>query len=102
VKLKALFISSLVISLHSCGGAITSASLIESLISPHSIAMSLVDYGIEKETGKKVSEHALSAVTSKDCKFDFTTINVCKDDIIDYLSVNVVANIKNSYISKIE
>jgi len=65
VKFKALFISSLVISLHSCGGAITSASLIESLISPSSIAMSLVDYGIEKETGKKVSEHALSAVPQR-------------------------------------
>jgi len=47
VKIKAAFIVLLTVSLHSCGGALTSAALIESFLSPTSIAMSLADYGIE-------------------------------------------------------
>ena len=35
---------------------------------------------IEKETGKKVSEHALSMATEKDCKLTIDVKNICKDD----------------------
>ena len=59
-----------------------SASLIESFLTPTSAIMSVVDYGIEKETGKKVSEHALSIATSKDCKFNLKEITICKDENI--------------------
>ena len=57
-----------------------SASLIESFLTPTSVIMSVADYGIEKETGKKVSEHALSIITSKDCKFNLKDISICKDE----------------------
>ena len=59
-----------------------SVSLIESFLTPTSAIMSVVDYGIEKETGKKVSEHALSIATSKDCKFNLKEITICKDENI--------------------
>ena len=101
MKLKFLFIIFLSFSLYSCGGAIT-ANLIQTLTTPQSVITTLADFQIEQETGKKVSEHALSAITSKDCKFDLSSMTVCKDDFIDYLSVNVVGNIKSSYLSKIE
>ena len=47
--MKKIFIVLLTVSLHSCGGALTSAALIESFLTPASITMTLVDYGIEKE-----------------------------------------------------
>ncbi len=57
-----------------------SASLIESFLTPTSAIMTLADYGIEKETGKKVSEHALSMATSLDCKFNLDDMTICKDE----------------------
>ena len=42
--------------------------------------MTVADYGLEKETGKKVSEHALSIATSKDCKFNLNEMTICKDE----------------------
>ena len=57
-----------------------SARLIESFLTPTSLMMTVADYGLEKETGKKVSEHALSIATSKDCKFNLKEITICKDE----------------------
>jgi predicted acetyltransferase len=57
-----------------------SASLIESFLTPTSAIMTVADYGIEKETGKKVSEHALSMATSQDCKFNLKEMTICKDE----------------------
>lgn len=103
MKIKAIFIVFLTVSLHSCGGALTSATLIESFLSPSSIAMTLVDYGIEKETGKKMSEHALSAVTEKDCKLGIDVKHICKDDnYFENITMQVASNIKNFYTKKID
>ena len=77
--MRVLFITFLVFTLNSCG-SLTSASLIESFLTPTSLMMTVADYGLEKETGKKVSEHALSIATSKDCKFNLKEITVCKDE----------------------
>jgi len=100
---KPIFIVILTVSLNSCGGALTSAALIESFVSPASIAMSLADYGIEKETGKKVSEHALSMVTEKDCKLTIDVKNICKDDnFFENITTQVTTNIKNLYTKKID
>ena len=66
-----------------------SVSLIESFLSPTSAIMTVADYGIEKETGKKVSEHALSIATSKDCKFNLKEITICKDE-----NVSIKKNVK--------
>ncbi len=103
--MKAIIIILLTISLNSCGSAIT-ASLIETIISPSSIITSVVDYGIEKETGKKVSEHALSAVTSKDCKLgiqDIKEMSICKDEtFFDKITTTITSSLKNSYTRKIE
>jgi len=101
--MKKIFIVLLTVSLHSCGGALTSAALIESLVSPSSIAMTLVDYGIEKETGKRVSEHALSAVTDKDCKLTIDVKDICKDDnYFENITMQVAYNVKNLYTKKID
>ena len=68
--------------LNSCGSLI-SASLTETLFNPTSIASSLIDYGIKKHTGKKMSEHALSKITDKDCELSIenlsNTQSLCKD-----------------------
>jgi hypothetical protein len=68
--------------LNSCGSLI-SASLTETLFNPTSIASSLIDYGIKKHTGKKMSEHALSKITDKDCEFNIENLSnrqsFCKD-----------------------
>ena len=101
--MKPIFIVLLTVSLHSCGGALTSAALIESFLTPASITMTLVDYGIEKETGKKISEHALSAVTEKDCKFTIDVKNICKDDnYFENITMQVAYNVKNFYTKKID
>ena len=103
MKKKTAFIVLLTVSLHSCGGALTSAALIESFLSPASITMTLVDYGIEKETGKKVSEHALSAATDMDCKITIDVKNICKDDnFFENITTQVASNIKNLYTKKID
>jgi hypothetical protein len=102
VRIKTLFIVILTISLNSCAAPVAS-SLVQSFLSPSSIAMSLVDYGIEQETGKKVSEHALSAATSKDCKLTIEVTNICKDDnFFDNISAQVASNIKTFYVKKID
>jgi hypothetical protein len=101
--MKKIFIVLLTLSLHSCGGALTSAALMESFLSPTSIAMTIADYGIEKETGKKVSEHVLSAATEKDCKLTIDVTHICKDDnYFENITMQVASNIKNFYTKKID
>ena len=72
--MKKLFLILPLLLLNSCGSLI-SASLTETLFNPSSIASSLIDYGIKKHTGKKVSEHALSIVTDKDCEINIENLN---------------------------
>ena len=67
--MKKIFLILSLLSLNSCGSLI-SASLTETLFNPSSIASSLIDYGIKKHTGKKMSDHALSIVTDKDCEIN--------------------------------
>jgi hypothetical protein len=100
---KAIFVVILTVSLNSCAGALKSATVIEYFISPSSIAMTLADYGLEKETGKKVSEHALSMVTEKDCKLTLDVKNICKDDnFFENITTQVASNLKNLYTKKID
>ena len=77
--MRGLFIILLAFTLNSCGN-LMSASLIEYFLTPTSLMMTVADYGIEKETGKKVSEHALSIATSMDCKFNLEDKTICKDE----------------------
>ena len=72
--MKKLFLILSLLLLNSCGSLI-SASLTETLFNPSSIASSLIDYGIKKHTGKKLSEHALSIVTDKDCEINIENLN---------------------------
>lgn len=80
--MKKLFLVLSLLLLNSCGSLI-SASLTETLFNPTSIASSLIDYGIKKHTGKKMSEHALSKITDKDCEFNIENLSnpqsFCKD-----------------------
>ena len=80
--MKNFFLIILLLLLNSCGSLI-SASLTETLFNPTSIASSLIDYGIKKHTGKKMSEHALSKITDKDCEFYIENLSnpksFCKD-----------------------
>ena len=80
--MKKLFLAFAILLLSSCGSLI-SASLTETLLNPTSIASSLIDYGIKKHTGKKISEHALSKITDKDCDFNIENLSnpksFCKD-----------------------
>ena len=80
--MKKLFLILSLLLLNSCGSLI-SASLTETLFNPSSIASSLIDYGIKKHTGKKISEHALSIVTDKDCEINIENLNkpqsLCKN-----------------------
>ena len=80
--MKKLFLVLSLLLLNSCGSLI-SASLTETLFNPTSIASSLIDYGIKKHTGKKMSEHALSKITDKDCDFNIENLSnpksFCKD-----------------------
>ncbi|MFN5133439.1 MAG: hypothetical protein ACK5D6_05010 [Candidatus Fonsibacter sp.] len=80
--MKKLFLVLSLLLLNSCGSLI-SASLTETLFNPTSIASSLIDYGIKKHTGKKMSEHALSKITDKDCEFNIENLSnpqsICKD-----------------------
>ena len=86
--MRVLFITLLAFTLNSCG-SLTSATLIESFLTPTSLMMTVADYGLEKETGKKVSEHALSIATSKDCKFNLKELTICKDE-----NVSIKKNVK--------
>ena len=80
--MKKLFLGLSLLMLNSCGSLI-SARLTETLFNPTSIASSLIDYGIKKHTGKKMSEHALSKITDKDCDFNIENLSnpksFCKD-----------------------
>ena len=80
--MKKLFLVLSLLLLNSCG-SLVSASLTETLFNPTSIASSLIDYGIKKHTGKKMSEHALSKITDKDCEFNIENLSnpqsICKD-----------------------
>ena len=80
--MKKLFLVLSLLLLNSCGSLI-SASLTETLFNPTSIASSLIDYGIKKHTGKKMSEHALSKITDKDCELSIENLSnpqsICKD-----------------------
>ena len=80
--MKKLFLVLSLSLLNSCGSLI-SASLTETLFNPTSIASSLIDYGIKKHTGKKMSEHALSKITDKDCELSIENLSnpqsICKD-----------------------
>ena len=93
--MRVLFITLLVFTLNSCG-SLTSATLIESFLTPTSAIMSVADYGIEKETGKKVSEHALSIATSKDCKFNLKDMNICKDENVSSKKILKVTKVKQN------
>jgi hypothetical protein len=80
--MKKLFLILSLLLLNSCGSLI-SASLTETLLNPTSIASGLIDYGIKKHTGKKMSEHALSKITDKDCELSIENLgnpeSICKD-----------------------
>lgn len=76
-----------------------SASLIESFLTPSSVIMTVADYGIEKETGKKLSEHALSIATSKDCKFNLKDMTICKEESLSNNKIVKVAKV-NQNLSK--
>jgi len=56
--------------LYSCG----------QLISANTISTTLIDYRIQQQTGKKISEHALSYATGLDCKIDLNIHEICKDE----------------------
>ncbi len=72
--MKKLFLALSLLLLNSCG-ILMSASLTETLFNPSSIASSLIDYGIKKHTGKKISEHALSKITDKDCEINIENLS---------------------------
>ena len=93
--MRVLFIVFLSFTLNSCGN-LMSVSLIESFLSPTSVVMTVADYGIEKETGKKVSEHALSIATSKDCKFNLKDKTICKDENISSKKILKVTKVKQN------
>ena len=72
--MKKIFLGLSLLLLNSCGSLI-SASLTETLFNPTSIASNIIDYGIKKHTGKKMSEHALSKVTDKDCEINIKNLS---------------------------
>ena len=97
--MKKLFLVLSLLLLNSCGSLI-SASLTETLFNPTSIASSLIDYGIKKHTGKKISEHALSKITDKDCEISIENLSnpqsFCKDkEVVEnnsIITINKVAS----------
>jgi len=97
--MRFLFIVLLTFTLNSCGN-LMSASLIESFLTPTSAIMTAVDYGIEKETGKKISEHALSVATSQDCKFDLKEMSICKDENVSNKKIVKVVKANQNYSKK--
>jgi len=68
MKFRNFFV--LFIFLNSCG-----APLSGNLLTPEKVASILADIVIESNTGKKISEHTLSSLTDKDCKFKLSDIN---------------------------
>ena len=93
--MRFLFITLLAFTLNSCG-SLTFASLIETFLTPTSALMSVADYGLEKETGKKVSEHALSIATSKNCKFNLKDMTICKDENVSSKKILKVTKAKQN------
>jgi hypothetical protein len=90
--MKKLFLILSVLLLNSCGSLI-SASLTETIFNPTSIASNLIDYGIKKHTGKKMSEHALSKATDKDCEINIENLSnsqsFCKDKEIAESNITI-------------
>ena len=90
--MKKIFLGLSLLLLNSCGSLI-SASLTETLFNPTSIASNIIDYGIKKHTGKKMSEHALSKVTDKDCEINIENLSnpqsFCKDK--EVVEINIAA-----------
>jgi hypothetical protein len=88
--MKKIFLGLSLMLLNSCGGLI-SASLTETLFNPTSIASNIIDYGIKKHTGKKISEHALSKVTDKDCEINIENLSnpqsFCKDKEVAEINI---------------
>ena len=97
--MRVLFITLLAFTLNSCG-SLTSATLIESFLTPTSLIMTVADYGLEKETGKKASEHALSIATSKDCKFNLKDMTICKDENVSSKKILKVAKANQNSFKK--
>ena len=62
----------------------------------HTIATTLIDYRIQQQTGKKISEHALSYATGQDCKIDLNIQEICKDETF------LKNNIKNLILEKLK
>jgi len=52
-----------------------SAPLSGTLLTPERVVSILADIVVESNTGKKISEHALSSLTEKDCKFKLSDVN---------------------------
>ena len=88
--MKKIFLGLSLLLLNSCGSLI-SASLTETLFNPTSIASNIIDYGIKKHTGKKMSEHALSKVTDKDCEINIENLSnpqsFCKDKEVAKINI---------------
>ena len=88
--MKKIFLGLSLLLLNSCGSLI-SASLTETLFNPTSIASNIIDYGIKKHTGKKMSEHALSKVTDKDCEINIENLSnpqsFCKDKQVAEINI---------------
>ena len=88
--MKKLFLGLSLLLLNSCGSLI-SASLTETLFNPTSIASNIIDYGIKKHTGKKMSEHTLSKVTDKDCEIKIENLSnpqsFCKDKEVAEINI---------------
>ena len=88
--MKKIFLGISLLLLNSCGSLI-SASLTETLFNPTSIASNIIDYGIKKHTGKKMSEHALSKVTNKDCEINIENLSnpqsFCKDKEVAEINI---------------
>ena len=88
--MKKIFLGISLLLLNSCGSLI-SASLTETLFNPTSIASNIIDYGIKKHTGKKISEHALSKVTDKDCEINIENLSnpqsFCKDKEVAEINI---------------
>ena len=76
----------LLLFLYSCG----------QLISANTIATTLIDYRIQQQTGKKISEHALSYATGQDCKINLNIQEICKDETF------LKNNIKNLILEKLK
>jgi hypothetical protein len=94
--MRALFIVLLIFSLNSCG-SLVSSNLINSFLTPSTVITALADIRVENETGKKVSEHALSFVTSKDCKFNLKDMTICKDENLTNKNAILVKYNKKNY-----